>query len=146
VPERLQLAERFGGAAVNFANENVRERVLHATAGRGADVVLEVVGSPAAARSAFELVRPGGVISTVGVHTEADMAFSPVEAYDKNLTYKNGRCPARFYMQKLIPLVQSQRYDLSAIISHRLPLSRGAEGYRMFDRKLEGCTKVVLRP
>lgn len=146
VPERLQLAERFGGTPVDFAKEDVRGKILDATDGRGADAVLEVVGSPAAGRSAFELVRPGGVISTVGVHTEADMAFSPVEAYDQNLTYKNGRCPARSYMQKLIPLVRSHKYDLTAIISHRLPLSRGVEGYRIFDRKMDGCTKVVLRP
>ena len=40
-----------------------------ATGGRGADCVLEVVGSPAALRLAFDLVRPGGTLSSVGCHT-----------------------------------------------------------------------------
>ena len=37
--------------------------------GRGADFVLELVGAPPALRLAYELVRPGGVISAVGCHS-----------------------------------------------------------------------------
>ena len=72
------------------------------------------------------------------------MAFSPVEAYDKNITYKNGRCPARHYMERLLPVVQSKKYDLVSIISHRMALEKGVEGYKIFDKKEDGCTKVVL--
>ncbi len=106
--------------------------------------MLEVVGSSAAGRSAFELVRPGGTISTVGVHTENQMAFSPVEAYDKNITYKIGRCPARYYMEKLIPIVLNKKYDLACVFSHKMPLKDGAEAYRIFDKKQDGCMKVLL--
>lgn len=44
------------------------ERVRQATGGRGADVVLEIVGVEGALRTAFEVVRPFGVVSSVGVH------------------------------------------------------------------------------
>ncbi|MGH9324115.1 MAG: hypothetical protein ACRD3V_30040, partial [Vicinamibacteria bacterium] len=89
---------------------------------------------------------PGGTLSAVGVHTEAQFAFSPVEAYDKNLTYRAGRCPARWYMDRLLPLVKGKKYDLAAIVSHRLPLDEAVRGYQLFERKLERCTKVLLRP
>ncbi|MFQ5709999.1 MAG: alcohol dehydrogenase family protein [bacterium] len=144
IPERLQLARKFGAIAVNYQQEAPLAILQNATEGRGADAVLEVVGSEEAARAAVDLVRPGGIISTVGVHTESHMAFSLGEAYNKNLTYKSGRCPARSFMERLLPMVQAHQYDLTAIISHRLPLSQGVEGYRMFDRKLQGCTKVIL--
>ena len=49
-------------------------------------------------------------------------------------------------MERLIPVVQSGKYDLSSIVSHRLPLSEGQNAYRMFDEKTDGCTKVVLTP
>ena len=146
VPERLKLAEQFGAIPLNYQKENPIEIIHEFTDGRGADAVLEVVGNKGAGRLAFELVRPGGIISTVGVHTESEMAFSPVEAYNKNITYKIGRCPARFYMEKLLPIVQSKKYDLSVIISHRLPLADGVHGYEIFDKKLENCIKVVLAP
>ena len=95
VPERLKLAESFGARAVDFTTEDPSERLLEATDGRGADAVLELVGSPAAGRAAYELVRPGGIVSVVGVHTDPAFPFTPAEAYDKNLTYRVGRCPAR---------------------------------------------------
>lgn len=146
LPERLALARSFGATPIDARSSDPEQILRDATEGRGADGVLEFVGSPQATRLAVDLVRPGGIVSAVGVHTEAAFAFSPVEAYDKNLTYRAGRCPARRYMERLLPLVRARKYDLASIISHRLPLSEGAHGYHLFERKLEGCTKVVLRP
>lgn len=48
--------------------DGLKDRVRAATDGRGADVVLEVVGSSSALRLAFELLRPWGTISSIGVH------------------------------------------------------------------------------
>lgn len=146
IPERLQLAEKFGATMVNFKQENAAAKLKDATNGRGVDAVLEVVGNASAAKLAYQIVRPGGIISVVGVHTEAQFVFSPADAYDKNLTYKVGRCPARFYMEKLASLVQEGRYEFSAIISHRLVLSEGEQGYEIFANKRDHCTKVILKP
>lgn len=146
VPERLALAAKFGAQPINFDHEDVYDTVMTATKGRGADAVLEVVGSPQASRLAYELVRPGGIISTVGVHTTPHFSFSPVEAYDKNLTFKIGRCPVRHYIPKLLPMALEGKWDLSKIISHQLPLRSGLEAYRLFDEKKDGCTKAVLNP
>jgi threonine dehydrogenase-like Zn-dependent dehydrogenase len=146
LPERLRLAERFGAESIDIKEEDAAARVCEATEGRGADAVVEAVGSPEATRLAFDLARPGGTLAAVGVHTEPRFALRPGELYDKNLTYRAGRAPARRYMERLLPLVQSGRYDLAALISHRLPLAEGPRGYDLFDRRAEGCTKVVLFP
>lgn len=146
VPERLELARTFGARPASYKDGSPLDVVHEATEGRGADAVLEVVGSPAATRLAVDLVRPGGVVASVGVHTEEHFAFGPAEAYDKNLTYRSGRCPARNQMERLLPLVSEGRYPLSTVISHRLPLEDGPRAYALFDRKQDGCTKVVLRP
>lgn len=148
LPERLSLAEHWGAEPLDLRKERdeTLAEVREATGGRGADAAVEAVGSPQATRLAFDLVRPGGTIAAVGVHTEPHLAIAPGEAYDRNLTYRAGRTPARSYMERLLPLIRSGRYDLGAVISHRLPLSEGPRGYDLFDRKLEGCTKVVLRP
>lgn len=144
VEERLQLAQSFGATPLNFDTQDVHGEIMRYTDGKGADAVLEVVGSAAASRMAYEMVRPGGIIATVGVHTSPQFSFTPAEAYDKNLTFKIGRCPARHYMEKLIPLVKSGKWDLAKIISHRLPLEEGVAAYRMFDEKRLGCTKAIL--
>jgi threonine dehydrogenase-like Zn-dependent dehydrogenase len=144
VAERLALAERFGAEPLARGGDLVAT-VRDATDGRGADAVLEVVGSEAAARAAFDLVRPGGVVSIAGVHHESRFAFSPVEAYDKNLTLRIGRCPARSLMDELQDLLR-RRTDLGAIVTHQLALADGPEAYRMFDLKQDGCIKVAFTP
>ncbi|MFQ5633195.1 MAG: alcohol dehydrogenase family protein, partial [bacterium] len=146
IPERLAIAERFGATPIDYQQTDAIAILRDATDGRGVDAVLEVVGNTAAARLAYEIVRPGGIISVVGVHTDTNFAFSPADAYDKNLTYKVGRCPARFYMEKLIPFVQERKYDFTAVISHCMALSEGEIGYEIFANKKDNCTKVVLYP
>ena len=144
VTERLALAEHFGAEPLHRESD-LAGAVRGATEGRGADAVLEAIGSEAAARLAFDLVRPGGVVSIVGVHHESRFAFSPVEAYDRNLTLRIGRCPARSLMEDMRDVLM-RRTDLGAIVTHELPLAEGAEAYRRFDRKQDGCIKVAFTP
>ena len=66
--------------------------------GCGADAVMECVGSPSALSLAYALLRPFGTLSSVGVHTAPDWPFPPGGAYDKNVTLRSGRCPARSLM------------------------------------------------
>jgi threonine dehydrogenase-like Zn-dependent dehydrogenase len=142
--DRRQLAERFGGEAA--AVESVAERVAEATAGRGVDVVVEAVGSPEATALAWRLVRSGGTISAVGVHHESALAIAPGALYDKNLTYRAGRCPARALMPRLLDLLAAGRWPFEALVSHRLPLAEGPAAYAAFDRREPGWSKVVFRP
>jgi len=146
LPERLELAERFGARPLRLGAEDVAARLRAATEGRGADVVLEVVGSAEASRLAYELVRVGGTLSVPGVHNESTFAFSPGALYDKNLTYRSGRAPARAYMQRVLAWLEQTDAELELLISHRLPLADGVRAYDVFERKLERCTKVLLRP
>ena len=146
IPSRLAMAARFGATALNAMEGNPLEAVAELTEGRGADAVMEAVGSGSAVKLAVSLVRPGGIISSVGVCTDDHLAFTPAEAYNKNLTYKIGRCPARFMMDQLIPLVQRKKYDITSLFTHDLNLSEGESGYKMFAEKKDNCMKILLRP
>src|SRR5262249_38718417 len=59
LPERLALAVRFGATPLPLY-AGVVDALQAASGGRGADAVLEAVGSPEASRLALSLVRPGG--------------------------------------------------------------------------------------
>jgi len=150
VPERLKLAEEFGGIPVNFSVEDPVTRVFRETENRGADCVLEAVGSQSALRTAFKIARPGAVISVAGVQTEEQFSgFTPVQGYDKNITYKNGRCPVKIYMDKLFEIIQKRKVDITKIISHRILMNNDESikrAYEMFNNKEENCTKVVFLP
>jgi threonine dehydrogenase-like Zn-dependent dehydrogenase len=144
VPERLELAKRFGAVPLNPSTTNIKQEILENTGGRGADAIMEVVGSGETLKLAIDILRPGGIISSVGVHTAKHFSFSPGEAYDKNLIYKSGRCPARFYSEKLLREEVPQRYAIEDIITHQFSLDEGVTAYEVFDKKLDNCIKAVL--
>jgi threonine dehydrogenase-like Zn-dependent dehydrogenase len=143
---RLGFAQRLGATPVNAGRENPLEKLLEATQGRGADGVMEAVGNRNAVDLAFQILRPGGILSSVGVCTDDHLPFSPIQAYNKNIMYKVGRCPARHLMEKLVSVVQQKKYDYTSIITHRLSLSEGISGYDMFSNKKDSCLKVVMYP
>lgn len=70
VPSRLDLAKSLGAEPWNFQTdrEGLDKRVKELTDGRGADVIIEVVGLSPALKMGFDLLRPWGNISSVGVH------------------------------------------------------------------------------
>jgi threonine dehydrogenase-like Zn-dependent dehydrogenase len=146
IPERLQMAERFGATAIDISDPSLKSQLLEATDGRGVDAVLEAVGSSSALELGYDLVRPGGVISSVGVCNDIALPFSPVQAYNKNLTFKSGRCPARSMMDELIPVVQSKTYPIERVLTHQMKLADGADAYDIFANRKESCLKVVLEP
>ncbi len=150
VPSRRRRAAAVGAvvATPDEAVETVRQ--LASSSGRGgADSVLEAVGSPAAQQLAFRLVRPGGVISAVGMHTAPQFAFSPEDAYNRNLTYRAGRCPVRSYLDRLVREVESGNIVIPAqhiVTDGRMPLRDGPVAYRKFSQREEDCVKILLDP
>ena len=65
--ERLAHAARLGARTVlNPERDSVRETVLEATEGRGADIVIAAVGFVDAVRQSFDYVRAGGVVNVFG--------------------------------------------------------------------------------
>ena len=78
IPSRLELARSLGAEPWNFQLDRagLDKRVLELTDGRGADAVIEVVGLSPALRTGFDLLRPWGTISSVGVHN-GEVASTP---------------------------------------------------------------------
>jgi len=84
VRSRLELAQKLGAEPLNFlqGKEAMLKRVKEVSGGRGADAVIEVVGLSPALRTAFDLLRPFGFISSIGVHNaEVGSRLSPLHLY-----------------------------------------------------------------
>ena len=81
IEERRVMARRVGASVViDPTKENLRERVLALTGGRGADVVCEAVGKPELVAEALALVRPTGVLQLVGVNPKG--SHLPLDLFD----------------------------------------------------------------
>ncbi len=143
VASRREQAAALGAKAV--APEQAAAEIDAISQGRGADAVMELVGLPDAQKLAFSLIRPGGTMAVIGCHCTPNFQFGPSDAYDKNLTYRTGRCPARHYMNELTPRVASGEFDLSGFVTHQFGIEESIKAYDVFANRRENCGKAVIR-
>ncbi|PGH33175.1 hypothetical protein GX50_04017 [[Emmonsia] crescens] len=135
VPSRLELAKSLGAEPWNFQTdrEGLYRRVKELTNGRGADVVIEVVGLSPALKMGFELLRPWGTLSSVGVHN-GEIPWTGNQAYAKNLKVQMGRCPVRSIFPQALEMLQKKQHLLGFMADKIMPLSQAEEGYEIFDK------------
>ncbi|PPG49659.1 glutathione-dependent formaldehyde dehydrogenase [Rathayibacter sp. AY2B3] len=102
----------------------------------------------AAVHASLDLVRRGGTVSLSGVYGgEADPM--PLKSmFDKQVTMKMGQCNVKHWIDELLPLVEDPSDPLGVmdLVTHRAPLEDAPGLYETFQKKEDGCIKVVLRP
>ncbi|KAF0315361.1 formaldehyde dehydrogenase [Colletotrichum asianum] len=145
VDSRLELAKNLGAEPLNFMTDRagMEKRIKEVTEGRGADVVIEVVGLSPALRTAYDVVRPFGVISSIGVHN-AEIPWNGDEAYSKNLRVQMGRCPVRSIFPEALALLEKKQDKVGFMFDRIMPLRDAVEGYALFDQMK--VQKVIFTP
>ncbi|MFF3932593.1 alcohol dehydrogenase catalytic domain-containing protein [Streptomyces hirsutus] len=143
--ERTDLGRYFGATDViaERGDEGIA-RVRDLTGGHGTRAVLEAVGHMPAYEMAIGAVRPGGVISRVGVpqYEDAPVGFSSL--FGPNVTLTGGPAPVRAYIEKLLPAVLDGTRDPGRVFDRTLILEQTPDGYRAMDRR--EALKVLLTP
>ncbi|KAF9534494.1 chaperonin 10-like protein [Crepidotus variabilis] len=132
------------------SSEGAKENIQAWTAGIGCDAVLEVVGHSNALMLSYELVRPFGVITSVGVHSNNQLPFLGSDCYNKNISLDFGRCPARAFFPAALDLLV-KRQDIfgsvgeeTSLIDQIVGIDNAKESYRAFDKGEVG--KVLFNP
>ncbi|HET8525949.1 MAG TPA: alcohol dehydrogenase catalytic domain-containing protein [Actinomycetota bacterium] len=144
-PARLAIAERDGSIPIDASARNAQTAVFEHTDGRGADVVIEAVGTPAAFERSLDVVRRGGTVVVVGVYTselvQAQIGVWWIRALQLRFA---GTTPIHAWWDRAMAEVQAGRLDPTPIVSHRLSLEEAPKGYELFDTRQ--ATKVLLTP
>jgi threonine dehydrogenase-like Zn-dependent dehydrogenase len=171
VPERLTLAENSGAITLDFRDEDIYDKIMELTNGRGADACIDAVGTEADAsaswdsrldrikvatfmgtdrphvlRQAIHCCRNFGTVSIVGVYGGFLDKIPMGSAINRGLTFKMAQTPVQRYLPLLMERIQKAEIDPSFIITHRATLEEGPDLYKTFRDKQEGCIKVVLKP
>jgi S-(hydroxymethyl)glutathione dehydrogenase / alcohol dehydrogenase len=166
-PYRLEMARQVAGAeVVNVAEQDALGLIRDRTEGRGVDVCVEAVGmeverglvekvknvlrvqrgSITALELCFSAVRRGGRVSVMGVYATNYDNFPLGQMLDKAIRVQIGQATVQRYVDELLGLVQRGEIRTDDIITHRLPLEEAPRAYDIFNRKEDGCVKVVLTP
>lgn len=115
-----------------------------------AQVALEKAGVDrlTAVYAAIDVVRRGGTVSLSGVYA-GDADILPMKTmFDKQLSLRMGQCNVKRWIDDLLPLVEDPADPLGVmdLATHHAPLEDAPDLYSTFQRKEDGCIKVVLNP
>jgi len=114
-----------------------------ATAGRGADVVVEVVGTDDAVALAVEAARPGARVLLAGIPERDWTTFPASTARRKGLSLVMVRRMREMY-GRTIPLVADGVVDVGSLVSHRFGLDDAAAAFAVAQDRVG--LKVVVEP
>jgi threonine dehydrogenase-like Zn-dependent dehydrogenase len=171
VQERLDLAASAGAMTLNYLDEDIYDRIMELTHGRGADACIDAVGTepdPAAGwdsridrikvatfmgtdrphvlRQAIYCCRNFGTVSLVGVYGGLLDKIPMGSAINRGLTFKMAQTPVQAYLPSLMGRIERGEIDPSFVITHRATLDEGPDLYNTFSHRDDGCIKVVLKP
>ena len=108
----------------------------------GADRVHEVAGGTSTFSLAWQCARPNAIVTIVALYNEPQVLPLP-NMYGKNLTFKTGGVDG-CDCEEVLRLIEQGKIDTTPLITHRFPLSRIAEAYRIFENKEDGVIKIAI--
>ncbi len=98
--------------------------------------------------TAIDAVRRGGTISLSGVYGGMKDPMPMLTLFDKQIQLRMGQSNVKSWIEELLPLVEDPSDPLGVLdlATHQVPLEQAPEMYEIFQKKQDGCIKVVLKP
>lgn len=156
---RLRLARRLG--AVTFDTpapgvdpdvkpdiDRVVETVREATGGDGPGAVILGAGAGSAQLGiALRIVRPDGLVVLTEPELPAALPGSLTIDSDneRGVRIQRARPPSRADVSKAMLALWGGALDLARLVSHVMPISDAAEGYRQLHARESGAHKILLK-
>lgn len=144
--QRLELARNMGADhVINVAAEDPVDRVREITSGAGADLAIEVSGAAAAVEAGLKVLRRRGRFVLAGYSAEKQIPITKDEIPKKELTIIGGWGQAHGF-NLAIRLVESNRYALETLITHRYSLANAEQGIQDVLARRAGVKAVIAPP
>lgn len=141
---RRDAAGTLGADVVGDPAEQPEALVDDLTGGLGADVVIEAVGRPDTFELCTRLVRPGGRVANVGVHS-APATLHLEDLWHRNVTLTTALVDG-WSVPTLLPMLADGRLPVAPLVTHDFQLDQVHEAYQAFAAPAEtGALKVALR-
>lgn len=140
---RLETVRRLGIAhTIDVAHEDLATAVAAITGGK-VDKVFEATGVPASIRDGLGLLRKGGAIVATGIHAAPlEINLTDLVRNKHQLRGSHGSRPRTW--DAVLRVLSESGEEFRPMITHRIPLSEGIEGFELARRKV--ASKVMIEP
>lgn len=140
-PDRLALARGYGAwQTLDPRSVDVVDAIKTLTGG-GADACIEAAGKAVTTKQCFGAVRTGGVIAFNGEH-QSNVELSISEDFIRRDITAFGAWFYHFGEYEAMLALYRQGLPIASLVTHRMPLERGAEAFQLFSSGKTG--KVLL--
>jgi len=131
--EKMALAKQFGATHTLIASPDTIKEIKQLTGGRGAEHVFEAVGLPSIQEEALEAVRPGGMLTLVGLSamgTGTNLPGAVITRTEKTIkgSYYGSVSPKRDF-PLFLDMYQHGQLKLDELVSQRYPLDQINEAF-----------------
>jgi threonine dehydrogenase-like Zn-dependent dehydrogenase len=141
---RTDLGREFGATdVVPDRGEEATAKVRELTNGDGTAYVLECVGTLDAFTTTLGIVKPGGIVSRVGVPQYQDAPLGR-SVFMANVTLTGGVAPARNYIPQLLPDVLDGKIEPGRVFDRTVKMEDVPEGYAAMNSR--EALKVLVTP
>ena len=142
---KLELALGLGADyAVDASRENITERIMEITRGRGADAVIELTGIKKSIEEAVGCLAIGGQMVIVGICPEKIEIDSYNDILLKEAVLTGNRDHLASEIREVLGLIEKKRLDLSRSISRRIKLGEINEGFRILREREDNPVRIVV--
>ena len=176
VKERLDKAAEIGGIPIDFDKGDPVQQIKDRRDGQGVDKGIDAVGYQAANAGSsaaggeqdeapkivlnqiFDVVNPTGALGIPGLYVPTDpggvdegskrgaLSINFGRLFEKGLRLGTGQCNVKNYNAYLRDMIISGRATPSFVVSHSVSLDEAPDAYKKFDQRVDGYTKVILKP
>jgi len=149
-PERHAIAAKFGlKHPIHAGSENVVERVIAETDGRGADAVILAVGGNALICTAMDAVRPGGKVMLFAQTQHGEATFDPAAVCVDEKTLLGSYSSSFGILEEVTQLVfggYRNGFDLTQLISHRFQMEEAVAAIEVASHPKADSMKIMIEP
>jgi len=176
VQDRLDKAREMGGIPINFDQGDPVQQIKERRGGDGVDKAIDAVGYQAAAAGSsaaggeqdevpnivlnqlIDVVNPTGELGIPGLYVPTDpggvdenakrgaLSINFGRLFEKGLRLGTGQCNVKRYNAYLRDMIIAGKAKPGFVVSHNVPLDDAPDAYSKFDKRIDGYTKVILKP
>src|SRR3954449_7870212 len=97
--------------------------------------------------TAIDAVRRGGTISLSGVYGGMADPMPMMTLFDKQIQLRMGQANVKKWVPEILPLLgDDDPLGVDTFHTHSVPLEQAPAMYETFQKKQDGCVKVLLKP
>jgi 6-hydroxycyclohex-1-ene-1-carbonyl-CoA dehydrogenase len=146
IPQKLELAKKFGAQAVINAKEVDRiDKVVKKMTGGGADVAFEVIGNPKTIADAFSCIRKGGRTVVVGYSDKnVELPASKIMFFEQEIIGSLGCRPVDY--PKIIELARTGKIKIKELVTGRFPLDNINAAFDLLRSGDPGVLRSIIVP